>query len=340
MVFGAVASNGLKMSPGFSKAALQVIIDSYFGYFKGLDPALDQREPSMSPIGSFYNKMERLFILLKALKKSCDVVRSTIILQDVRYLVAAYHPSRHTISDRSCFIGSSCISCQTLELAVEQLLGGARVSAILSPRLRHSQDGRFAVHFSKLTWCILLLQTQCSNTPPKMARRMRCSNTPRALGLVVGACNRIYPIPISVFGINSGADSDAGIDCDFGADSGVVCRDGSEIDSKSSGSGGGINLGITICFGYGIIIDPRIGISSRMKIRNIHENGSISEPVLIPQSIFRLLCAVGPTLTDPPFIAVSVLVCAVLFFIAALFQCGRFFLPAAIFIARLAIISK
>ena len=134
-----------------------------------------------------------------------DTWLQPIIQVDTRYLTGL------ALSDPAFELTAlPCVSCQTLELAVEQLLGGARVSGILSPRLRHSQDSRFAVHFSKLTWCILLLQIQYSNTPPKMARRMRCSNTPRALGLVMGACNRTYPIQISVFGINSGADFDAG----------------------------------------------------------------------------------------------------------------------------------
>ena len=73
--------------------------------------------------------------------------------------------------------------------------------------------------------------------------------------LVVGARNWSYPIPHSVFGINSGADSDTGIEskpvndpnsgADFGADldSGIVSR---------------IEFGFGISRGSGIGMDPQL----------------------------------------------------------------------------------
>ena len=85
--------------------------------------------------------------------RRCDMVQSTMILQDARSLVAASHPCRHPISDRSrCTWSSHRVRCTPLHLM---------------PNWESS-------------WWDISPASSRSNTPPKMIRRKRRSNTPRA----------------------------------------------------------------------------------------------------------------------------------------------------------------
>ena len=119
--------------------------------------------------------------------RRCDMARSTVILQDARSLAAASHPCRYPISVRSRFIWSSHrVRCAPLRLMPNwgslsnTFLVGHESGILMTCPSHRTLKMLGSPYSSASSRFILLLHAPCSNTPPKMVRRMRRSNTPRA----------------------------------------------------------------------------------------------------------------------------------------------------------------
>ena len=96
----------------------------------------------------------------------------------------------------------------------------------------------------------------CAKSEKLLLRMMACKDIVASVASSGGISETDLPVSDSVFGINFGADSDAGIDSDSGVDSGADSVVESGADSRSeTGIGSGVDSGI----------DSRIAIGSEIR---------------------------------------------------------------------------